>query len=112
MVAGLFLSGVILWYITSRVFDRLIEYQHNYHKDAWEYDGKPRGMFFNPIGGSYISFNLVCWRLFRRTEVPRWAVGDSTALKLYKNVELWNKMNKYFYIAFFPLLIVGKSLGY
>jgi len=112
MVAILLIIGLLLWVISSRVADRLIEYQYLHHNDAWLIDGKPRGMFFNPSGSSYISFCIVGFKLGWKSEVPGWVITDNEALKLYENVKLWNKLTKYFLIAFFPLLVIGKSLGF
>jgi len=112
MVVALLILGLLLWCISSRVTDRLIEYQYLHHNDAWLIDGKPRGMFFNPEGSSYISYCLVGFKLGWKLDVPAWVTDDNEARMLFENVRFWNKITKYFLIGFFPTLVIGKLLGF
>ena len=107
MTAFLLITGFMLWFIDALVFDRLIEYQYNFYRDSWVSDGKPRGMFFNPPKSSYFSFTIMGVIYGWSAETPYWIEEDSKASQLYKRVKFWNLITKWFYISFFPLLILG-----
>src|SRR5678816_885738 len=48
----IFFIPLIIWaawvFWSSRFYDRILEAQYSDHRDAWEHDGKPRGLFWTP----------------------------------------------------------------
>jgi len=64
-------------------------------------NGRPRGVFFAPIGSSSIAFWIYCFRLGLGNDIPLWIV-DARAKALFSRVILWEKLGKYYLIAFFP----------
>lgn len=96
----------VIWLMSSYTFDNVIRYQFDKHYDAWVKDGKPRGMFYKPRGGSTLAFWKASFVLSK--EMPEWVTNDSNALSEYKKYIFWSKIAKWYFILFFPLLILGK----
>ena len=71
--------------------DRLIRREYQCHRNFWEKDGRPIGMFFRPPESTYIrsaiSFQLcaIFW-LFR---TPVWVETDSLAKSLLRRLRLY-----------------------
>lgn len=112
MILMLILLFVIIGIFNSLAFDRIIEYQYERYHDEWKMDGKPRGMFFNPVGGSVLGFWVVSFRLgvFTFKQLPSWAEDDLEAISLFSKFKFWNKITMYYLVLFFPLLILSKIL--
>lgn len=104
MLVVLFGIWLIIWALSSLSFDALIKYQHAMHNDDWVTDGRPRGMFFRPEGGS----TAAMW--FASFSVPRskpvWVEGDPRAERLYARYRLCGTAVKWYALMFIPLLII------
>jgi hypothetical protein len=64
------------------LFDGLIEFEHDWHRDAWENDGRPSGyMFFRPPEAAWISLNthflFFSWLL----RTPVWARQNKSCVR-------------------------------
>ncbi len=99
---------VVLFIGSSLAFDNFIEYQNIHRHKYWLKDGKPRGMFYNPKGGSFISMYVISFTLPKNC--PDWAKNDQVAADLYSKYKFWGKLTKWYAIAFLPLAIVATSL--
>jgi hypothetical protein len=121
----IFFIPLIIWaawvFWSSRFYDRILEAQYSDHRDAWEHDGKPRGLFWTPPEegliergfSSRVKSGLAqgrwCWK------IPDWAIDDTNAQSLirkYRRVVLFNVLVG---LPFFGLsemllvILVGKS---
>jgi hypothetical protein len=99
---------VVLFIGSSLAFDDFIEYQNIHRHEYWLKDGKPRGMFYKPKGGSFISMYILSFKLPKN--YPDWAKNDQAAEALYSKYKLWGKLTKWYAIAFLPLVIVAASI--
>jgi hypothetical protein len=111
-ISLLIILWILLFIVSSIAADNLIEYQYEHYREAWKFDGSPRGMFFNPKSSSYFPYAWpmdIVNRLALKGAQPAWIEDtDETALKLWKKVKLTEKIVKYYLLAFFPLLILVK----
>jgi hypothetical protein len=76
--------------------DRLIRYEYQFHREAWERDGRPVGFFFRPPETSWLHSSFAFQRcefawLFR---TPQWTRADSAARTLLSRLRwcvlVWN----------------------
>ena len=76
--------------------DRLIRYEYQFHREAWERDGRPVGFFFRPPETSWLYSSFAFQRcafawLFR---TPQWTREDSAARTLLSRLRwcvlVWN----------------------
>lgn len=103
-IVGFFVVGIMNVFM----IDEIIKYQFLTHRDKWERDGKPRGLFFNPENSSYISFNIVSVKLYFTK--PSWIIEDERAIKLYIRFKFWTKLGKYFALSLIPSVIIFVEL--
>ena len=101
----LFIGWIVIWIANSLSVDSYIRYLSKFKPEQWKKMGKPRGMFFNPSGGSYFAFTRMgfSWK----NQIPKYIANDKTAIKYYTKVIFWNKVVKWYLILFFPMLIIG-----
>ena len=98
-------GGLIIWILSSRAVDSLIEYHfENFHSN-WKLAGSPRGMFFKPEGGSYSAFCKLSYSWHKG--MPGWMVQNQASINLYKKVKIWQKITIWYAVLFFPLLLIG-----
>src|SRR6266699_7197432 len=93
-IYGIALVAVL---VSSLYFlDRLIRYEYQFHRDAWERDGRPVGYLFRPGETTWFRSALAFHRcafgwLFY---TPRWRDDDSAAKKLLSRLRwcvlVWN----------------------
>jgi len=108
MLIFLITIWILIFILSSKAFDDLIEYQYENYKDEWLASRKPRGMFFNPRGSSYLSFCIESMFTYRNK--PDWLKGDRNAENLYKKITFWKTIVKWYVIAFIPLVIIATSI--
>src|SRR6266704_3268357 len=87
--------------------DRLIRYEYQFHREAWERDGRPVGFFFRPPETSWLHSSFAFQRcafawLFR---TPQWTRDDSAARTLLSRLRwcvlVWNiSIIIYFLLSF------------
>jgi hypothetical protein len=110
--AGLtvFLVALIAVLISAFYFlDRLIRYEYQFYRDAWERDGKPVGYIFRPPEATWFrsgfAFHRVAFGWLFYT--PPWTRGDPTAKTLLSRLRwcvlVWNVG----IITFFVLLFAS-----
>ena len=111
-IAFLIIGGIVLFIVSSIAADNLIEYQYEHYREAWKLDGSPRGMFFNPKASSHFPYAWpmdIVNRLVLKGAQPTWIEdSDEKVLKLWKKVKKIENLAKYYFLAFFPLLILVK----
>jgi uncharacterized integral membrane protein len=94
VIVGFALAGVL---ISAFYFlDRLIRHEYQFHREAWEHDGRPVGYLFRPPGAtsfrSGLAFHLcgLGWPLL----TPRWVREDLAAKRLLSRLRwcvlIWN----------------------
>jgi hypothetical protein len=85
VLLGIFLVALIAVLIGALYFvDRLIRYEYQFHREAWERDGRPVGYFFRPpeiswFRGAYAGHCCAVGWLFY---TPPWTRDDMTARTL------------------------------
>jgi hypothetical protein len=108
---ALSIFGIALLAVLISAFyflDRLIRHEYQFHRDAWDRDGRPVGYFFRPPESSWFHSGLAFQRcafgwLFY---TPQWTRGDATARTLLSRLRwcvlVWNIG----IVTFFLLLFV------
>ena len=106
VVFGITLVAVL--FSSFYFLDRLIRYEYQFHREAWERDGRPVGYLFRPLEASWFRSGLAFHRcafgwLFY---TPQWVRDDSAARALLSRLRwcvlVWNIG----IIIFFLLLFV------
>jgi hypothetical protein len=96
---ALVLSGMVLLSVllcSFVFFDRLIRHEYHTHRDAWERDGRPKGVLFTPPEATWFRSGLASgqcsgsWLFW----TPPWIRSDPHARALLSRlrwcVAIWN----------------------
>jgi hypothetical protein len=102
-----FLVALIVFLISAFYFlDRLIRYEYQFHREAWERDGRPVGYLFRPPEATWFRSGFAFQRcafgwLFY---TPQWTRDDPTATTLLSRLRwcvlIWNIGIIAFFILF------------
>jgi hypothetical protein len=94
VIVGFTLAGVL---ISAFYFlDCLIRHEYQFHRDAWEKDGRPTGYLFRPPEATWFRSGFAFQRcaLSWPLHTPRWVRDDLTAKKLLSRLRwcvlTWN----------------------
>jgi|SRR5712692_7685773 len=98
MVALSVFGGALFTVLISAFYflDRLIRHEYQFHRDAWERDGRPVGYFFRPLEARWFRSGFAfqgCafgWLFY----TPQWTRDDSAARTVLSRwrwcVLVWN----------------------
>jgi len=105
VIVGFTLAGVL---ISAFYFlDRLIRHEYQFHREAWENDGRPVGYLFRPPEATWFRSGFAFHRcsLVWPVRTPRWVRDDLTAKRLLSRLRwcvlVWNVG----FIVFFVFLV-------
>jgi hypothetical protein len=102
---GLALLGALI--AAFYFLDRLIRHEYQFHREAWERDGRPVGYLFRPPEATWLRSSLAFHRcsfawLF---QTPAWVRDDSSAKRLLSRLRwfvlIWNIGSIIFFSLFF-----------
>jgi hypothetical protein len=108
---ALSIFGIGLFVVLISAFhflDRLIRYEYQFHREAWEQDGRPVGYLFRPPEASWFTSGFAFQRcafgwLFY---TPHWVRDDSVARPLLSRLRwcvlIWNIG----FVVFFSLMLI------
>ncbi len=98
-VAGLVIFGLTLVAVLISAFyflDVLVRHEYQFHRSAWEQDGRPTGYLFCPLEATFIRSRLAFGRVSMAWLfwTPEWVQDDSAARRLLSRLRwcvlIWN----------------------
>jgi hypothetical protein len=111
VTVALSVFGIALFAVLISAFyflDVLVRHEYQFHRDAWEQDGRPTGYLFCPLEATLVRSRLAFGRLSMAWLfwTPQWVRDDSAARRLLSRLRwcvlVWNVG----IIIFFLLLFV------
>jgi hypothetical protein len=103
-----FLLALIAILISAFYFlDVLVRHEYQFHRAAWEQDGRPTGYVFCPLEATLVRSRLAFGRLSMAWLfwTPAWVRDDSAARKLLSRLRwcvlVWNIGIIIFFVLFF-----------
>jgi len=111
----LFLTLLPLAFYSFILFDRLVEAEYEMHREFWEADGKPSGMFWRHQRCEWLTSDIararVGWRWFFHK--PPWVAASPQAARRYGR---WRKVTlisnlacvAWFLISVFVMHLAGQ----
>jgi hypothetical protein len=87
---------------TILLFDGLIEFEYDWHRDAWEADGRPCGyMFFRPPKAAWWSMNTHVLFFTWMFSTPAWARTNRSCVRSLQ----WMRVLAALWLVGFPLML-------
>jgi hypothetical protein len=118
VTAALSVFGIALFavLISALYFvDRLVRYEYQFHRDAWENDGRPTGYVFCPLEASWVRSRLafgwlsMAWLFW----TPQWIRSDPTARDLLSRLRwrvlIWNIGIVIFFVLLYFYLLAHEA---
>jgi len=108
MAVTVFLIALIVVLISAFYFlDVLVRHEYQFHRNAWEEDGRPTGYVFCPLEATFFRSRLAFTRLSMAWLfwTPQWMRDDSGARKLLSRLRwcvlVWNIGIIIFFVVLF-----------
>jgi hypothetical protein len=112
-----FLVALIAVLISAFYFlDVLVRHEYQFHRDAWEQDGRPTGYLFCPLEATLVRSRLAFGRLSMAWLfwTPQWVRNDSAARKLLSRLRwcvlVWNIGIIIFFLLLFTSSAATRSV--
>jgi hypothetical protein len=81
-LVAIVLTIVVVVLPTMLLFDGLVEFEYDWHRDAWEADGRPTGyLFFRPPEARWFSVNTSVLFIAWLISTPSWARQNTSCLR-------------------------------
>jgi hypothetical protein len=93
--------------------DRLIRHEYQFHREAWEQDGRPVGYLFRPPEGTWLRSGFAFhWCSFAWLfHTPPWVRDDSSAKRLLSRLRWFVLIWNLGIIIFISLFAVAALVG-